>query len=60
MKDFIKKTFFLLTNIPLFNLSGLASPLDFGNKWPVYWRQFKNQPEEEYEKLYYCEIYNFN
>ncbi len=46
----MKKTFFLLTIIPLFNLSGLASPLDFGKKWPVYWNQFKSQPYEGYKK----------
>ena len=46
----MKKTFSLLTIIPLFTLSGLASPLDFGKKWPVYWRQFKTQPEEEDKK----------
>ena len=43
----MKKTFFLLTIIPLFTLSGLASPLDFGKKWPIYWNQFKIQPKEE-------------
>ena len=32
------------------NSSGFASPLDIGKKWPVFWRQFKSQPKEEFKK----------
>ena len=32
------------------NSTSVASPLEIGKKWPVFWKLFKSQPKEEYKK----------
>ena len=45
----MRKTLIIIALI-FSNSSGFASPLEIGKKWPVFWRQFKSQPKEQYKK----------
>ena len=45
----MRKTLIIIALI-FSNSSGFASPLEIGKKWPVYWKQFKSQPEEQLKK----------
>lgn len=44
------KRIFFLTLLSFSTSLVFASPLEIGKKWPVFWRQFKSQPKEEYKK----------
>ena len=41
---------FFLTLLSFSTSLVFASPFEIGKKWPVFWRQFKSQPKEEYKK----------
>ena len=45
----MRKTLIIIALI-FSNSSGFASPLEIGKKWPVFWKQFKSQPEEQFKK----------